>query len=165
MVWSGYKGDKSVGRSFSRYAPSQNQLFNRRISITERTQNLPRMLTDLRRHSCFLLWHTLHRKRAADGRDAAELRMLDLREYSVGHHLCIFSYFLHRRDRSPDHALLAEEQVPLGHISAADCLIEQGDHLFAVPRAGLGRGVTRVFYQLLAPDRATNSPPVIGGVD
>src|SRR5262245_2958397 len=123
------------------------------------------MLTDLRRHPGFLLRHTLHCEWTADGRDAAKLRMLDLRENSVGHHLCIYSHFFHRRDRSPDHTLLAEEQVPLRHISPTNCLIEEGDYLFAVKRTGLGRGVTRVFNQLRAPDRATNAPPVISGVE
>lgn len=143
----------------------QNQLFDSRLSVAERTQNFPRMLADPRRHSGFLLRGALHVEQAADGRNGAELRMIELRENAVGQHLWIGGHLLHRRNRPPDHTLLAEERVPLGHISGADRFIKQRHYLFAMSRTGLGRGVTRVTDQLRSSDRTTDSPPVIDRVE
>src|SRR5215470_13066054 len=143
----------------------QNQLFDSRLSVAKRTQNFPRMLADPRRHSGFLLRGALHVERAADGRNGAELRMIELRENAVGQHLWISGHLLHRRNRPPDHTLLAEDRVPFGHISGADRFIKQPHYLFAMSRTGLGRGVTRVSDQLRSSDRTTDSPPVIDRVE
>src|SRR5262245_17111299 len=109
MKWNRRQARRGAISACGRHAATQDKLFDSRVFVSEGSENLTRMLADFRRHYGFLLRHALHIDRVVDGRDGPESWVIDLGENAVGRHLRIGGHLIHRRNRSPDYALLAEE--------------------------------------------------------